>query len=292
MLGSPRGAVQGGTGNLRSQIRAEEELVMSRSAVLPVAFLPGGVTPVELSYAPLLAALGDEITPLLKDLEVYAGDEPPPHYSIQIEVDALEQAMDAADFDTAHLVGFSGGGAVSLDFAAQHPERLRSLAIYEPARQPGPLVLEDHPEYATARGQLGPDEMMAAFTSLQLRPGVEPPSPPPGPAPGWMAKRPAGLRAMMRAFETHTTDPELLRRCSFPVYLAYGLLTHEGMIRRMQALAGLLPDVWIEAYPGLHHFAPPQRSRPDHFAAALRHLWARAEAGRPGSGGGDAGYAA
>ena len=78
----------------------------------------------------------------------------------------------------------------------------------------------------------------------------------------------------------------------FPVYLAYGLLTHEGMIRRLQTLAGLLPDVWIEAYPGLHHFAPPQRSRPAHYATALRHLWARAEAGRAGTGGGDTGYAA
>jgi hypothetical protein len=107
-----------------------------------------------------------------------------------------------------------------------------------------------------------------------------------------MATRPAGLRAMMRAFEADTTDPELLRSCAFPVYLAYGLLTHEGIIRRFQALAGLLPDVWIEAYPGLHHFSPPQRSRPGHYAAALRHLWARAEAGRSAAGGGDSAYAA
>jgi hypothetical protein len=64
------------------------------------------------------------------------------------------------------------------------------------------------------------------------------------------------------------------------------------MIRRVQALAGLFPDVWIEAYPGLHHFAPPQRSRPGHYAAALRHLWARAEAGRAPSRSGDGAYAA
>ena len=265
---------------------------MDRSAALPVVFLPGGVTPVALSYAPLLEELRGEISPLLKDLEVYAADEPPAGYSIQLEVDALERAVDLAGLDTFHLVGYSGGGAVSLDFAAQHPARLRSLAIYEPARQPGSLVLADHPEYAAARGQLRPDEMLGAFTSLQLRPGVEPPPPPPGPEPDWMAKRPEGLRAMIRAFETYTTEPELLRRCAFPVYLAYGLLTHEGMVRRMQALAGLLPDVWVEAYPGLHHFAPPQRSRPAHYATALRHLWARAEAGRAGPGGGDTGYAA
>ena len=200
--------------------------------------------------------------------------------------------MDGADLGTFHLVGFSGGGAISLSFAAQHPERLRSLAVYEPARQPGPLILADHPEYAAGDLELGPDEMMAAFTRLQLRPGVEPPPPPPGPAPDWMAKRPAGLRAMMRAFEIDATDPDLLRRCTFPVYLAYGLLTHEGMVRRMQSLAGLFPDVWIEAYRGLHHFAPPQRSRPGHYAAALRSLWARAEAGHSGRGDGDSGYAA
>ena len=265
---------------------------MDRPAPLPVLFLPGGVTPVALSYAPLLEELGGEISPVLKDLEVYASDEPPADYSLVLEVEALERVADEVDLDTFHLVGFSGGGAVSLEFAARHPERLRSLAIYEPARQPGPLVAADHPEYAAAHGQLSPDEMMAAFTSLQLRPGVEPPPPPPGPTPEWMAKRPDGLRAMMRAFETSTTDPELLRRCTFPVYLAYGLLTHVGMIRRVQALAGLFPDVWIEAYPGLHHFAPPQRSRPAHYASALRHLWGRAEARRAGTGAGDAGYAA
>lgn len=265
---------------------------MDRSAPLTVVFLPGGVTPVALSYAPLLDELDGEIAPLLKDLELYGGDAPPADYSVQLEVDALERAVNAASLDTFHLVGYSGGGAVCLDFAAHHPDRLRSLAIYEPARQPGPMVLADHPEYAAARDSLSSQDMMAAFTRLQMRPGVEPPPPPPGPAPDWMKKRPAGLRAMMRAFETDTTDPELLRACAFPVYLAHGLLTHEGMTRRMQALAGLLPDVWIEAYPGLHHFAPPQRSRPVHYAAALRHLWLRAEASLPSSRVSDTSYTA
>ena len=108
-----------------------------------------------------------------------------------------------------------------------------------------------------------------------------------------MAKRPAGLRALMRAFEADDTDREALRGCAFPVYLAYGLLTADYMVRRVQLLAGLLPDVWIEAYPGVHHFGPPQRTQPARYAAALRTLWARAErrrAARPD--GGDRGYAA
>lgn len=98
---------------------------------------------------------------------------------------------------------------------------------------------------------------------------------------------------MMRAFETHVTDREALRRCTFPVYLGYGLLTAESMVRRVQLLAGLFPDLWIEAYPGLHHFGPPQRTQPVRYAAALRQLWARTEGPRAGSGSkGDSGYAA
>ena len=97
----------------------------------PVVFLPGGVTPVAASYAPLLAVVGDEIDPLLKELEVYAADEPPAGYSIAMEVDGLRRAVDAAGLATFHLVGFSGGGAVSLSFAARYPERLRSLAMFD-----------------------------------------------------------------------------------------------------------------------------------------------------------------
>ena len=108
-----------------------------------------------------------------------------------------------------------------------------------------------------------------------------------------MAKRPEGLRAMMAAFQTDTTDRDAFRRCTFPVYLAYGLLTAEAMVRRVSLLAGLLPDVWIQAYPGIHHFAPPQRAQPARYAASLRQLWARAEGVRAGlTSDGDAGYAA
>ena len=266
---------------------------MRWSTPLPVVFVPGGVTPVAASYAPLLNELEGEIEPLLKDLEVYAAAAPPPDYSMQLEVDALRQFVDAAGLDAFHLVAFSGGGAVSLSFCAQHPERLRSLAMFEPANVPGPWNPDDHPEVAAGQAALSPDQMIAEFTRRQLRPGVEPPAPPPGPPPEWMAKRPAGLRAMMRAFETDGTDRDALRQCAFPVYLAYGLLTAEAMVRRVQLLAGLLPDVWIQAYPGIHHFAPPQRAQPARYAASLRQLWARAEGARAGStSGGDTGYAA
>jgi hypothetical protein len=43
-----------------------------------VVLLPGGVLSAEPAYAALLAAMGDRVDAVTKDLEVYSGDQPPP----------------------------------------------------------------------------------------------------------------------------------------------------------------------------------------------------------------------
>jgi pimeloyl-ACP methyl ester carboxylesterase len=98
-----------------------------------VILLPGVVLPADLAYGALLEALGDEVEAVAKDLEIYAGEEPPPNYALDVEIEGILRFADASGFDRFHLVGYSGGGASSLAFAAKHPERLRSLALLEPA---------------------------------------------------------------------------------------------------------------------------------------------------------------
>ena len=98
-----------------------------------VVLLPGSVLPVGPAYGPLLAALGPDVDARPKDLEIYAGDAPPADYSLATEVAGVTRFADAAGFDRFHLVGYSGGGAASLAFAATAPERLLSLALLEPA---------------------------------------------------------------------------------------------------------------------------------------------------------------
>lgn len=39
----------------------------------------------------------------------------------------------ARGWETFHLVGYSGGGAAALAFAAKHPQRLQSLTLMEAA---------------------------------------------------------------------------------------------------------------------------------------------------------------
>jgi pimeloyl-ACP methyl ester carboxylesterase len=248
--------------------------------------LPGVVMPAALAYGPLLNAFGDEVDAVAKDLELYAGDAPPPGYTIDVEVEGILRAAEEAGFDRFHLVGYSGGGAAALAFAARHPERLRSLALAEPAwagdwdLSPEETVLWRR-FFELPDAGLRRDELMAEFVRMQLRAGVERPAPPPGPTPQWMAKRPAGIKALIAAFRGGELDRSRLERFDRPVYFARGELSNPDCWERMsERLARVFGDFTSEVYEGRHHFDPPHRAEPERFAAALGSHWARADAAR------------
>jgi pimeloyl-ACP methyl ester carboxylesterase len=249
---------------------------MTRHAVV---FLPGGVLPAEPAYAGLLQVLAERIDAAPKDLEVYAGDEPPPGYSLDVEITGILRHADARGFDRFHLVGYSGGGASSLAFAAEHGERLLSLALLEPAwagndRTPREEALMQR---FRALESLPPDEFMAGFVRLQLAAGVEPPPPPEGPPAPWMAKRPAGLRALIAAFDRGDLDLEALRAFDRPVYFALGGRSSPDYYGLMAArLGAIFPDFTLETFAERHHFDPPHRIEPERLAASLLALWERA----------------
>jgi pimeloyl-ACP methyl ester carboxylesterase len=236
--------------------------------------------PADLAYGPLLDALGDDVQAIAKDLEVYAGPEPPPDYTLNYEIDGVLRAAKEAGFDRFHLVGYSGGGASSLAFAARHLERLLSLALMEPAWMGNEGLSSE--EQAVQRefdriATLPPDQMMPAFVAKQLAPGVEPPPPPPGPPPPWMAKRPAGLRAFLTTFNASTLDLDRLRAFEKPVYFALGGRSNPDYFGRMAKRAGeIFPDFTLDVFEERHHFDPPHRIEPERTARALRAHWARA----------------
>jgi hypothetical protein len=120
---------------------------------------------------------------------------------------------------------------------------------------------------------------MAEFTRLQLAPGIEPPPRPDGPPPPWMAKRPAGIRAFLRAFETGELDLEQLRRFDRPVhYTPAGRSNPDYYAEMAKRLAEIFADFMLETFPQRHHFDPPHRIEPDKLAQSLLALWQRAEA--------------
>lgn len=246
-----------------------------------VIFLPGGVLPAGPAYAALMALLGDDVDARLKDLELYATPRPPPAYSLATEVAGIVRTADEAGFGRFHLVGYSGGGASSLAFAARYPERLLSLALLEPAFAGWQAITPPERRAMEAFRALldldGP-AMMARFQALQLAPGVQPSPPPPGPPPEWMSKRPAGLRAMLRAFFSSDLELDRLRRFDRPVWFALGGRSNPDYYGRMaERLAAVFPDFNLEVFSDRHHFDPPHRIEPARVAASLRALWERAE---------------
>ncbi len=252
---------------------------MSANVPRPVVFLPGSILPAAIQYAPLLGVLGKDILPLLKDLEVYAGEQPAPDYSLRQEVEGLRRSADAAGFEQFDLVGYSGGGAVALAFVAAYPERVCSLALSEPAVLPAQAWLQQEAGYMdeVARAvALPPEQSMPAFMRANLRAGVPLPAPPSGEPAPWMAKRPDGLRAMLRAFQAAACTYEQWRAFERPVYLAVGRFSNPVEERKAFTLSELFPNCQIEVYDRRHHFDPPQRAEPERFAVELRAMWARA----------------
>lgn len=247
--------------------------------------LPGAVLPAALAFPALLSALGDESGAVAKDLEVYAADAPDGSYSLDVEVDGVLRTADAAGFERFHLVGYSGGGASAVAFAARHPARLRSLALLEPAWLGNEELSAEEQALWRAFDRVGvqpPERMMAEFVRLQLAPGVEPPPPPPGPPPPWMAARPAGIRALLEAFKHHRLDTERLRSFGNPVYFALGGRSNPDLYARMAERArALFADFTLEVFEERHHFDPPHRVEPERLARSLERLWGRSQDAPP-----------
>jgi pimeloyl-ACP methyl ester carboxylesterase len=244
----------------------------------PVVFIPGGISPAAVTYGPLLEVLKDEVRPLLKDLEVYAAETPPPGYGLEWEIEGIRRAAEAADMTSFHFVEYSGG--LSLAFTARYPEWVRSLALIEPGWIADNTWRREEAAYWSELGRvmaLPPEERLRAGMALNVRPGVQAPSPPPGPPPPWMARRVASGAAMYRAYNDYDLGLERLRQFRRPVYLALGTLSPPIFERNAKLLRSLFPDIQVEVYEGRQHLDPPHRAEPERLARALRELWARSE---------------
>ena len=244
----------------------------------PFVVFVSSVTPAGISYGPLLSVIGDEVTAALKDLEVLAGDAPPPDYAFAAEVEGIRRVADEARQESVHLVGFSAGASAALAFAAKYPERVASLALVEPpfignkARTPEERAFWAAGDEAMANP---PAERMGAFLRMLVRPGVQPPDRPPDPVPPWMLKQPAALGTLHRSFKSHDLDLESLHDFGEPVYLAVGSLSNPAWDRMAQRLGEALPSIEVEVYEGRHHLDPPHVAEPERFGRALRELWRR-----------------
>ena len=247
-----------------------------------VILLPGIITPAELAYGTLRAALPDIDQLVLRDLAIYDGDAAPQDFSLDAEIASVLEVAADQGFDRFHLCGYSAGGAVAAALASRYPERLVSLVLLEPAWL-GNNDMDDEERRLFAEteqvAKLPPEQALSEFVRLNLAPGVEPPPRPAEPPPPWMAKRPAGIRAVGAAFLSSELDTAALARFPRPVLYVLGALSNQSLYgKRAERSRHLFSDFKLELFEDRHHFDPPHRAEPERLAGILREFWDRAEA--------------
>jgi pimeloyl-ACP methyl ester carboxylesterase len=101
----------------------------------PIVLVPGGLTGWR-SWVPLAERLSTErqvIRVQLRSVELAeAGRSIPPAYDSLTEREALRATVDHLGLKRFDLAGWSYGGHVSLAFALEYPERVRTLTVIEP----------------------------------------------------------------------------------------------------------------------------------------------------------------
>jgi pimeloyl-ACP methyl ester carboxylesterase len=190
----------------------------------PVVLVPGGLSG-WVSWEPHAAVLSRRHrvirVQLLNMAAAERGRRPGAGYSLRAESEALGRALDDLEVERVHLVGWSHGGAVALDFALEHPERLASLTLIEPAAF---WVARGYGEYDDEVKSY--EELFASFhdppteedlVAFLRKNGLVPPGQDPRKMPSW----PVWRRMRVALSSLHT------------------VIEHDDDIRRIRSLRGV-----------------------------------------------------
>lgn len=102
----------------------------------PLVLVPGGLTGWQ-SWLPLVPALSADrrvvrIQPIC-NAEGLAGRPGDPGYDAEVERASIGLTLEEAAVSEMHLVGWSNGGRIALDFALANPALVKTLTLIEPA---------------------------------------------------------------------------------------------------------------------------------------------------------------
>lgn len=101
----------------------------------PYVLLPGGLSGLQ-GWTPLVPALAQERSVVrlqpIRNAEGIAGNHGDPTYTAETERLSIAMTLDELGVDEMHLVGWSNGARMALDFALTQRHRIRSLTLVEP----------------------------------------------------------------------------------------------------------------------------------------------------------------
>lgn len=205
----------------------------------------------------------------------------PPGYSIKVESNAMARSLDQLRLTgPVNVVGHSLGALVALDFALDHPDRVRTLVLSEP-----PAFWVVPPDEYRASVEMkrvaelvrhfGPmdeptDDQLVAFLGGLGNCDAKPPARAEAGWEEWVARR-ASLRGLSSVLN-HTDDVNRLQTFRRPVLIVTGANTAAFHRRINDILAAKLPVVERADLPGGHGATSTAR---DDFVVQLRTFLSR-----------------
>jgi pimeloyl-ACP methyl ester carboxylesterase len=258
--GAPLVLVGGGLTGWLSWIPHQERLASSRRVA---------------RAQPLIVQLGLEDRPV------------PEGYSVGFESAGLEAALDAFHPEgPIDLTGWSYGGYISLAFALDHPERIRTLTLIEP---PAFWVLHAAGDaaYERERENVQPlaDRLREDVTEADLEAFVRfaslcPPDVRPQDLPAWPVwfEHRRSLRSQFDVEFDHREDIDRLRAFDRPVLLVKGRGTAPALERIVDVLAENLQNARVLEFDGGH---APHIVEIDPFMEKFKAFLAQPEAASP-----------
>ena len=252
-----------------------EMQVQSNGSGEPLALIGGGLTG-WLSWAPhagVLAKTRRVIRLQLLSVQYGLEDRPlPPDYSIKTESGALAAALDGLGLRApVDIVAWSYGAFATLDFALDHPGRVKSLTLIEPPavwllRATGGLDEAAEEVMATLaryKGEISEDDLERFLCSVGLCPPGQPVRQHPQ-WPVWVQHR-RSLRNSSAVVD-HKDQPSRLRNIRCPVLLVKGTGSAPFLHQVIDRLAAAVPQAEVVEIPPGH---APQIVSMDRFLERL-----------------------
>lgn len=212
-------------------------------------------------WSPLVAAMAPRFRAIALDLRGY-GDLPPAGLGMSTGADddvvALEERLDGLVAPRArfHLVGHSYGGFVALRYARLHPDRVASLALYEPVAF---RALPEHDESLAALRRLAGvvttlvlqgHRHLASQVFVDFWSGDGTFASMPLPSRASIARRVGKVALDFRAALAWPDDPDELGAIDAPAFLIAGRRSPLLARRIVAALSHRLPNArsaWVDA---------------------------------------------